>query len=85
MKIIVFVLAPLIAFIFGCNADKAKTPSSETSSPSATGRAETRGLEAAGIVGYDGAGMRRSLDNALDQNDARNAEMKKTMEQTGGK
>jgi hypothetical protein len=53
--------------------------------PQTTGRAETRGLEAASAVGYDGAAIRQQVDNALNKTDAKNAEMKKAMDQVDGK
>ena len=48
---------------------------------------EVRGLTYLLIfaVGYDGAAMRRSIDKALNQNDARNAEQQKAIEQANGK
>jgi hypothetical protein len=51
----------------------------------AAGRSDTRAIEAASAVGYDGAAMRCSVDKALNQNDARNAEQQKAIGQATGK
>ena len=79
MKTMVAVLLFLSVFIVSCG-NKPKASTSESTSPQATGRAETRGLETAGAVGYDGAGIRRQVDNALNKNDAQNAETKKEVD-----
>jgi hypothetical protein len=85
VKIIAILSILVMVFIYSCNTDKPGPAKSESSSSVNTGRPETKGLEAAGAVGYDGAGIRRSVDKALNQNDARNAEEKKAIEQAGGK
>ena len=46
-----------------------------------TGRPETRSLEAADAVGYNGQAIRKKVDGALDANDAHNAELEKQIEQ----
>ncbi|MDO8415984.1 MAG: hypothetical protein Q7S87_07205 [Agitococcus sp.] len=46
-----------------------------------TGRPETRTLEAASAVGYDGKAIRKKVDGALDANDAHNAELEQQMQQ----
>lgn len=46
-----------------------------------TGRAETRSLEAADAVGYNGKAIRQKVDGALDANDAHNAQLEKEMQQ----
>lgn len=46
-----------------------------------TGRPETRTLEAASAVGYDGKAIRKKVDGALDANDAHNAELEKQMQE----
>jgi len=40
-----------------------------------TGRPETRSVEAANAVGYNGTAMRQKLDKALDANDAQTQKM----------
>ena len=84
MKIAVIALSFLLVFLFGCGADKSKSSDSGSTQPSA-GRPDTRAVGAASAVGYDGAAMRRSVDKALNQNDARNAEQQKAIEQANGK
>ena len=46
-----------------------------------TGRPETRSLEAADAVGYNGKEIRKKVDGALDANDAHNAELEKQMQE----
>lgn len=46
-----------------------------------TGRPETRSVEAANAVGYDGTAMRQKLDKSLDANDAMNQKMSQDAEQ----
>jgi hypothetical protein len=84
MKIAFIVLSLVLAFMLGCGADKSKSSDSGSTEPSA-GRSDTRAIEAASAVGYDGSAMRRSVDKALNQNDARNAEQQKAIEQATGK
>jgi hypothetical protein len=66
-------------------SDKPKASNSESAPSETTGRVETRGLEAASAVGYDGAAIRHQVDNALNKTDAQNAETKKEMDQAEGK
>lgn len=46
-----------------------------------TGRPETRSVEAANAVGYNGSAMRQKLDKALDANDAMTKKMDQAAEQ----
>ncbi len=41
------------------------------------GRSETKVVEGASAVGYNGNQMRKKIDKTLDQNDARNKEIEK--------
>jgi hypothetical protein len=84
MKIAVIALLFVLVFMFGCGADKSKSSDSGSTPPTA-GRTDTRPIEAASAVGYDGSAMRRSVDKALNQNDARNTEQQKAIEQATGK
>ena len=84
MKHIIALLLCALFVIAGCSPEKPKASNPEAS-PSTQGRPETRGIEASSAVGYDGAAMRRSVDNALNKNDARNAEMQKAIDQANGK
>ena len=45
-----------------------------------TGRAETKSIEAADAMGYNGKEIRQKLDGALDANDAHNAELEKQLQ-----
>ena len=84
MKVMAAFLLFATILVVGCDSDKPKASNSESAPlpPAAGRRPETRGLEAIGIIGYDGVGMRRSIDNALNQNDAQNAATKKAIDQT---
>jgi len=84
MKITIIALSFALIFMSGCGADKSMTSDSGTTQPDA-GRSDTRAIEAASAVGYNGSAMRRSVDKALNQNDARNAEQQKAIEQAAGK
>ena len=84
MKTTVIAMSFALVFISGCGADKSKTSDSGTTQPAA-GRTDTRAIEAASAVGYDGSAMRRSVDKALNQSDARTAEQQKAIEQAAGK
>lgn len=46
-----------------------------------TGRPETRSVEAANAVGYNGTAMRQKLDKTLDANDAQTQKMNQAAEQ----
>ncbi len=49
------------------------------------GREETKALQNADNIGYDGTGIQKKLDSALDKNDQRAAELNNQIEaQTGG-
>ena len=84
MKKAVVALSLILVFMFSCSADKSRSSDSGSAQPSA-GRPDTRAIEAASVVGYDGAAMRRSVDKTLNQNDARNAEQQNVIEQTTSK
>jgi hypothetical protein len=84
MKTTMAFLLCLTVFMVSCS-DKPKASTSESAPPQAAGRAETRGLDAASAVGYDGAAIRHQVDNALNKTDARNAETRKEMDQINAK
>lgn len=46
-----------------------------------TGRPETRSVEAANAVGYDGTAMRQKLDKSLDANDTMTQNLNQAAEQ----
>ena len=84
MKTTLALLLCLTVFFVSCG-EKPNSSTSDSAPPQTTGRAETRGLEAAGAVGYDGAAFRREVDNALNKTDVQNAETRKAMEQIDAK
>jgi hypothetical protein len=71
----------VIVFIVSCSVDNPKTSNPESAPLAEQGRAESRGLAASSVIGYEGAGIRRSVENALNQHAARNAETKKAIDQ----
>ena len=84
MKTTLALLLCLTVFLVSCG-QKPKSSTSDSAPPQATGRPETRGLEAAGAVGYDGTAIRHEVDNALNKTDVQNAETKKEMDQINAK
>ncbi len=46
-----------------------------------TGRPETRSVEAANAIGYNGTAMRKKLDKALDANDGQTQKMNQAADQ----
>jgi len=77
-------LSLILVFMFSCSPDKSKSSDSGSMQPSA-GRPDTRAVEAASVVGYDGSAMRHTVDKTLNQNDARITEQQNAIEQTTGK
>jgi Holliday junction resolvasome RuvABC DNA-binding subunit len=84
MKTAIVVVSFILLLAPGCGADKSKQVAPDEQKPSA-GRSDTKAIEAATAVGYDGSAMRRSVDKALNQADARAADQKKAIEQATGK
>ncbi len=56
--------------LVGCGETESKTAKKQD-----TGRSETKKLEAASGVGYDGQALRKSVDKMLDQRDKHNADL----------
>lgn len=73
------IIAMLIVTV-GCDFSKLipKETSKETSKE-ATGRKETKDIEAVGIVGYDGAAIRKDVEEVLDKAKERQKEVDKIM------
>jgi uncharacterized lipoprotein len=71
-KVILIVLAAGLA---GC------TSSNRTEGEKYQGREESKKLQGADAAGYDGTAVRKTVDNALDKNDAHNAGLEKTKEE----
>jgi len=71
-------LLPLLLAVFcflltGCGADQSQSPRAETTNTSS--RQDTKAIEAARMMGYDGKQMRQSVDKALNGTEARNKEL----------
>jgi hypothetical protein len=62
-----------LLFVFGCGSG---SPSPKAKSIP-EGRSETKAVEGATAVGYNGSQMRKKIDKTLDQNDTRNKEIEK--------
>jgi hypothetical protein len=78
---VAIILSPIL-LSSGCQKKTAATtPSSETKSES---NENTKVLEAADLVGYDGARLRKSVDRIKEANDKQNQEMKKMAESEPG-
>ncbi len=67
-----FFLVMIAAVLFGCS--KAEEPS-----PKYEGRGESKKLQAADAVGYDGAAMRKNVDNMLNKTDQHNESADKAL------
>ena len=59
-----------------------KQPEAPLVSQKNTGRPETKTLEAATVVGYDGKAVRNSVDTTLNKNDDRLKDMGRQAEET---
>ena len=75
MRPLSFLAALLLLFIAGCKPSVPPAPPTPPSLPPPPPRAETTAVQAAGLVGYDGAKIRGRVDGLLDQNDARNRKL----------
>lgn len=75
----------LCLVLAGCGSDnKPQPPANATNSPQAEakpGRPDTKAIEAAGMVGYNGKQMRRAVDKALDKTEERNKELENAMKE----
>lgn len=72
MKVLLF--CTIVALFTGCSS-----PSQQQSAEKYKGREETKKLESVSAVGYDGAAVRKSVDNTLDKTDDRNQDMDKAL------
>lgn len=73
MKAII-VLCAITAILAGCSS-----PSQPQGGEKYQGREETKKLEGASAVGYDGTAIRRNIDNTLNKNDDHNQDLDKAM------
>jgi hypothetical protein len=67
----------MVISLSGCGAKQPETTASTTPDQ---GRKETKSLEAADAVGYEGKAIRKKVDAALDANDARKQQLDQAME-----
>ena len=67
-------ICTVAALLAGCS-----TSDQPQSGEKSQGREETKTLEAASAVGYDGRTIRKSVDNTLNKNDDRNQELDKEL------
>ena len=63
-----------IAFLAGCSSS-----SQPQSGEKYQGREETKKLEGASAVGYDGTAVRKSVDGTLNKNDDHNQDLDKAL------
>jgi len=80
MKTAVIAMSFIVLFAAGCGSGKSG-PSETGAAKAPAGRPDTKAIEAATAAGYDGSAMRRSVDKAMNQADAKIAEQKKAIEQ----
>lgn len=85
MKITSVILLPsLVLMLAGCSRPAPPEAKPEDAAKY-QGREETRALQNADNIGYDGTGIQKKLDAALDQNDQRAADLNSQIDaQTGG-
>jgi hypothetical protein len=69
-----FVCCAIAALLAGCNSS-----SQQPNAEKYQGREETRKVEGASAVGYDGTAVRKSVDNTLNKNDDHNQELDKAL------
>jgi hypothetical protein len=65
-------LCSIIALFAGCSVSD-----QQQSTEKYEGRKETKTLEGASAVGYDGTAIRKKVDNSLNKNDSHNQELDK--------
>ncbi|MBM3860596.1 MAG: hypothetical protein FJ395_13225 [Verrucomicrobia bacterium] len=63
-------IVPVGMALCGCGSEKV-----EPQAEGQPGRPDTKAVEAARIVGYDGKQMRKTVDNALNKTEERNREL----------
>ena len=68
-----FSLIIMILFVLSCGSGSPAPKAKDVPQ----GRPETRVVEGASVVGYNGSMMRKKIDKTLDRNDERNKEIEK--------
>ncbi len=76
MKKEILIMSATFLFMAGC------TYSNQQGEDKNQGRPETKKLEAASVVGYDGKAIRKNVDNTLNKNDEHNEATDKTFKNT---
>lgn len=74
MKNRILLLCTIAVFLAGCSSS-----SQPQSGEKYQGREETKKLEGASAVGYDGKAIRKNVDNTLNKNDDHNQDLDKAM------
>ncbi len=70
----IVMLCTIVALLAGCSSS-----SQPQNGEKDQGRAETKKLEGASAVGYDGKAIRKGVDNSLNKNDDHNRELDKEL------
>jgi hypothetical protein len=73
-----FFLMIIAALLFGCSKAEEQRPKYE-------GRSESKGLQGADAVGYDGTAIRKNVDNTLNKTDQHNESVDKALKGEGEK
>ncbi len=66
--------------VSGCDQRESQAPKDQDQP--AGSRSETKTLEAAGLAGYDGKQLRKSVDKVLDARDQKNKEVEDAIQET---
>lgn len=77
MKKCILTLCTIIALLAGCSASDQQQRTEKYE-----GRKETKTLEGASAVGYNGTAIRKKVDISLDKNDSHNQELDKAQKST---
>ena len=84
MSKITFLIVAL--FVFAMTAcDQGQSQARDDQSPPdspASGRSDTKTLQAADLVGYNGKQLRKSVEKVLDANDQRNKQLQEDIQKT---
>ncbi len=82
-KILFFVVALFVLAVTACDQGQSQARDDQTQPEQPSGgRSETKPLQAAGLVGYNGKGLRKSVDKVLDAKDQRNKELEDDLHKT---
>ena len=81
MKIITQISILLIALALSACSDPEPPKAGPVAADKYQGRAETKSIQAADAIGYDGTAIQKKLDGALDANDRRMEELDKQIDE----